>query len=615
LPGPASRHAEVALGTSMERKSDEEVDVTTRLNCLCDSLRKQVIFTLDCISAQNETPDDFEKAECVIEQLLKAISDAKSQSRREKRKEEPACAGELVFETLVEELPVTKCVNGVLNPNWFGRLFWDMCIMSLVMLDSVILPLQLAWPSGEPTAFDKAWLWFTTGSFVMDMFFSFSTAYIPRQKNTELPPGTLETNKKTIASEYLRGWFFLDFVSVVPWGFIIFFGSDGGAAGSLGRSTRMVKFVRFVRLVRMARLAKLATLWERLEDAVGSLYLRQAVLILRPVGLLCMICHWYSCVWWMTGDPDGLIGSMIIGDHWTEVPQTTGPPWLERSGFEQYAFCFYWTLGVMRTMPAEVTPVNLVERTSVLIFMFLAFSVFATCISQITTTYMKIQGQSRDFEDEMAQLKLKLRNSNVDRKTAACIREFMRYQFDRKRGQYRKEDAGIRNLNSPHIHSMINFSLWKPHLMKLQMCRQWTLSDEVLRQLFDKATTEEDFPSNQVICAAHRPALECYILLDGELRFEDLDAEDVIKHSSTHIEIVNENCLETEAPVMSERTILTRTCAQLLKVRKKEFWDAFRTHEVRFRARWVVTRTSNSVLGRENSNNEMTDSRSMVQTA
>lgn len=32
---------------------------------------------------------------------------------------------------------------------------------------------------------------------------------------------------------------------------------------------------------------------------------------------------------------------------------------------DAYIFCFYWTLGVMRTMPAEVTPVNLAERSSV----------------------------------------------------------------------------------------------------------------------------------------------------------------------------------------------------------------------------------------------------------
>ena len=36
----------------------------------------------------------------------------------------------------------------------------------------------------------------------------------------------------------------------------------------------------------------------------------------------------------------------------------------DKSFSETYIFCFYWTLGVMRTMPAEVTPVNLAERPS-----------------------------------------------------------------------------------------------------------------------------------------------------------------------------------------------------------------------------------------------------------
>ena len=30
--------------------------------------------------------------------------------------------------------------------------------------------------------------------------------------------------------------------------------------------------------------------------------------------------------------------------------------------FTSYIFCFYWTLGVMRTMPAEVTPVPQMEE-------------------------------------------------------------------------------------------------------------------------------------------------------------------------------------------------------------------------------------------------------------
>jgi hypothetical protein len=59
---------------------------------------------------------------------------------------------------------------------------------------------------------------------------------------------------------------------------------------------------------------------------------------------------------------------------------------------EQYAFCFYWTLGVMRTMPQEAFPTNLVERVYVLCFMFFAFSMFSICITKITQMFNKVSG-------------------------------------------------------------------------------------------------------------------------------------------------------------------------------------------------------------------------------
>ena len=62
-------------------------------------------------------------------------------------------------------------------------------------------------------------------------------------------------------------------------------------------------------------------------------------------------------------------------DHWTTlarsisvIDQETGDVvvrhfrWLDRPDSESYMFCFYWTLGVMRTMPTEVYPVNFAER-------------------------------------------------------------------------------------------------------------------------------------------------------------------------------------------------------------------------------------------------------------
>jgi len=43
----------------------------------------------------------------------------------------------------------------------------------------------------------------------MDIFINFISAYFDKEDN-------LEVNKKVIAKKYLKGWFALDFISVLP---------------------------------------------------------------------------------------------------------------------------------------------------------------------------------------------------------------------------------------------------------------------------------------------------------------------------------------------------------------------------------------------------------------
>merc|ERR1719181_2177533 len=84
--------------------------------------------------------------------------------------------------------------------------------------------------------------------------------------------------------------------------------------------------------------------------------------------------------------------------------------WIDKSPADAYVFCFYWTLGVMRTMPTEVMPVNPQERLYVMVFMFLAFSLFAVTVAQITQMFFKMSERSRGFNEELLAVRTHLRN-------------------------------------------------------------------------------------------------------------------------------------------------------------------------------------------------------------
>ena len=108
---------------------------------------------------------------------------------------------------------------------------------------------------------------------------------------------------------------------------------------------------------------------------------------------------------------------------------------LHRGISETYVFCFYWTLGVMRTMPAEVTPVNLPERVFVLIFMFFALSAFAISIALITQSFFKLSERRKTFNEEYVALRLHLQKTKVSEDVQGRVKAYLTHLFTRRRIQ------------------------------------------------------------------------------------------------------------------------------------------------------------------------------------
>ena len=97
----------------------------------------------------------------------------------------------------------------LLNPNWTSKMAWDFFVMFLVVMDSIILPFQLAFKYGMPDdGFDEVWFWVTTIVFFTDVGLSFNTA-IENKHN----PGHWILSRRRIACLYLYlPWEFFPFL-------------------------------------------------------------------------------------------------------------------------------------------------------------------------------------------------------------------------------------------------------------------------------------------------------------------------------------------------------------------------------------------------------------------
>jgi len=504
-----------------------------------------------------------------------------------------------------EEDESRRCISGVINPNWPARLAWDVSTMMLVLFDAMVLPFQMAYKEDAGDEFDVFWLWMTTCFFATDIVMNFFTAFAAGKKDTDFEPGRMITSKSRIARHYSRTWLPIDVVSTVPWGTLssLLTGDSNSRSGQLGKLTKVVKFVRFMRLMRMLRLAKLVVIWERIEAKCGSIALLQGVGLLRVLFVLVCICHWNACIWWMIGQPVSLFTELLADSsqawwkaepHWTTIVRSYGPgedqwTWIHRTRGDCYIFCFYWTLGVMRTMPAEVQPVNQPERLYIMFFMFFAFSAFAICVAQITQTFFKFTERKRTFNDDMSQVRMYLRHLKVSEQLQLKVKMFLRHLYDTRRIQA-KELAMMGHLPAPIRHELeqarLNF-----HLDKIERLRY--ISTKSLNLIAD-CSEMRDIAPGDILCIKDKVADSVFVLARGrlhavpngsfcdEIDFQAADSRSLSPFGGPGgpvktLEVVDEECLRNFKH-KSKNTVLAILASSVLRIDKKSFREVYRKH-------------------------------------
>ena len=89
------------------------------------------------------------------------------------------------------------------------KIVWDILVLILVLVISIIVPTRLAFATSDPIG----WVIFygvTDTLFLLDIIITFFTSINDKDKTCQI------TNKREIAEAYLKGWFWVDFISILP---------------------------------------------------------------------------------------------------------------------------------------------------------------------------------------------------------------------------------------------------------------------------------------------------------------------------------------------------------------------------------------------------------------
>ncbi len=282
----------------------------------------------------------------------------------------------------------------VIYPKAAAKVVWDLSIAVLILYSVVTVPYRLGYDvevtdGSASDVFDLV----VDIIFFIDIIVAFRTS-VPNDE------GAYHLSSWVIAKSYLRGWFFVDFFSTVPFDrFAKLFLDEGeeGADDAL-RATKLLKALRLARLLKLMRLFKL----KRVLGAQAKKIMIPPVFLdlAKNIFLLFFCTHLFSCLWYKVG-----LGVFKVHEATAETETVTysgdcwitnfslGPdakPWVLTehmdSAVDQYVASIYWVfvtfLGVGYG-DVSATSNNNDEITVSILGMSLGTIVFAMFVSAV----------------------------------------------------------------------------------------------------------------------------------------------------------------------------------------------------------------------------------------
>ena len=175
----------------------------------------------------------------------------------------------------------------ILFPDDSLRTKWDIFITILLIFTSIITPYRIAFYEVDVLSW-KVVDYVVDACFAIDIIMNFFSAYY--DGNDELI-----YNKKTIAIRYISSWFFIDFISILPFSLIL----DSGNFAKLARIARLPKLYRLIKMTKLARVFKILK-----ERSNVSKYLNDVLKLnveLERMSFFMLLffifCHITACFW------------------------------------------------------------------------------------------------------------------------------------------------------------------------------------------------------------------------------------------------------------------------------------------------------------------------------
>ena len=174
--------------------------------------------------------------------------------------------------------------NGLINPRSAYVGYWDLLTGLALIYTATVTPFEVC--LGMPTSLNALFVVNQVINliFVIDIVVQF---FLPvPDKN-----GEFIRNRQVLAKRYLKTWFSVDVISILPID-IVALASPGISSGPELRSIRLLRVFRLLKLARVLRASRIIQRWQNAIEMSSSQLSLMTILVTYAIFV-----HWFACLW------------------------------------------------------------------------------------------------------------------------------------------------------------------------------------------------------------------------------------------------------------------------------------------------------------------------------
>ena len=319
--------------------------------------------------------------------------------------------------------------------------FWDMAMVVALLFTAIITPVEVSFlDEGRYITF----LWITNRCvdlcFLCDIFITFHLAYL--DDSDPCSHAHWVFSKRYIASKYIRGWFTIDVVSILPFWVLSLEYADpfnnadvsqeSGSQRSALRATVLFRIVKMLRMLKLTRLFKASRVAQRrIVDIVTTEWeWTYAVLrIMKLIIILVSYAHLQACIWGFAGNwardivkSDGTSEENWIKDFTASFQERyTRDP----APLDVYVAALYWSYMTLTSIGyGEFTAVTTQERLLGSMLMMTSGMMWTYSIGSVASIATTLYPNAILYETNMDNLNYFMRERRLDPSMRMALRDF-----------------------------------------------------------------------------------------------------------------------------------------------------------------------------------------------